>query len=112
MKQVIAYIRPSSLELVTEGLKNVVGLAGMSAMGNSGFGRGKDSNCKRVDSQINRFSRNVRFEIMVTDDIVWDVVDTIRQQALTDQKGEGKIYVLDVVEAVQIRTKERGEAAV
>lgn len=112
MKQVIAYIKPSSLELVTEGLRNVVGLTGMSAMENSGFGRGKGSNCKRVDSQINRFSRNVRIEIMVTDDIVWDVVDTIRQQAWTGEKGEGKIYVLDVVEAVRIRTNERGEAAV
>ena len=112
MKQVIAYIKPSALELVTEGLRNVVGLTGMSAMENNGFGRGKGANCKRVDSQINRFSRNVRIEIMVTDAIVWNVVDTIRQQAWSGEHGEGKIYVLDVVEAVRVRTNERGEAAV
>lgn len=112
MKQVIAYIKPSALELVTEGLRNVEGLTGMSATENNGFGRGKGVNRKRVDSQINRFSRNVRIEIMVADAIVWNVVDTIRQQAWTGEKGEGKIYVLDVVEAVRVRTNERGEAAV
>lgn len=50
MKQVIAYIKPSALELVTEGLRNVVGMTGMSAMENNGFGRGKGANCKRVGS--------------------------------------------------------------
>lgn len=49
---------------------------------------------------------------MVSDAIVWEVVDTIRQQAWTGEQGEGKIYVLDVVEAVRIRTNERGEAAI
>lgn len=112
MKQIIAYIKPSALELVTEGLRNVEGLTGMSAMESNGFGRGKGAICKRVDSQINRFSRNVRIEIMVSDAIVWEVVDTIRQQAWSGDKGEGKIYVLDVVGAVRVRTNERGEAAV
>ena len=112
MKQVIAYINPSALELVSEGLRNVEGLTGMSAMENNGFGRGKGTNCKRVDSQINRFSRNVRLEVMVSDAVVWEVVDTICQQAWSGDKGEGKIYVLDVVEAVRVRTNERGEAAV
>jgi nitrogen regulatory protein P-II 1 len=112
MKQVIAYIKPAALELVTEALRHVDGLSGMSAMENNGFGRGKGANCKRVDSQINCFSRNVRIEIMVTDAIVWNVVDTIRQQAWSGERGEGKIYVLDVIEAVRVRTNERGEAAV
>ena len=112
MKQVIAYIKPSALELVTEGLRNVEGLTGISAMGNNGFGRGKGVNRKREDSQINRFSRNVRIEIMVTDAIVWEVVETIRQQAWVGEKGEGKIYVLNVEETVRIRANERCEAAV
>lgn len=112
MKQIIAYIKPAALELVTEALRHVDGLTGMSAMENNGFGRGKGANHKRVDSQINRFNRNVRLEIMVSDAVVWEVVDTIRQQAWRGEHGEGKIYVLDVVEAVRIRTNERGEAAV
>jgi len=54
----------------------------------------------------------MRLGIMVSDAIVWDVVDAIRQQAWTGEHVEGKIYVLDVVDAVRIRTNERGEAAV
>jgi len=84
----------------------------MSALENNGFGRGKGADRKKVDSQINYFTRNVRVEIMVSDDVAWEVVDAIRQQAWTGDRGEGKIYVLDVVEAVRIRTNERGEAAV
>ena len=49
---------------------------------------------------------------MVSDLAVWDVVDAIRRQAWTGEHGEGKIYLLEPVEAVRIRTNERGEAAV
>jgi len=97
---------------VTEALRHIEGLTGMSALENNGFGRGKGADRKKVDSQINYFTRNVRVEIMVSDDVAWEVVDAIRQQAWTGDRGEGKIYVLDVVEAVRIRTNERGEAAV
>jgi nitrogen regulatory protein P-II 1 len=112
MKQIIAYIKPVVLDRVTEAVRHIEGLTGMSATENNGFGRGKGATRPRVDSQINYFSRNVRIEIMVSDAIVWEVVDAIRQQAWTGEQGEGKIYVLDVVEAIRIRTNERGEAAV
>ena len=112
MKQIIAYIKPAVLDRLTEALRHVEGLTGMSAMENNGFGRGKGAGRSRVDSQISYFSRNVRIEIMAADSIVWEVVDTIRQQARTGEKGEGKIYVLNVEEAVRIRTNERGEVAV
>ena len=112
MKQVIAYIKPSALELVTEGLRNVDGLTGMSVVDIRGFGCGRGTFPSLINSQITPFGRNVRLEIMVSDAVVWEVVDTIRQQAWSGNKGEGKIYVLDLCEAVRVRTNERGEAAV
>ncbi|MDA8428274.1 MAG: P-II family nitrogen regulator [Geobacteraceae bacterium] len=112
MKQVIAYIKPSAIELVTEGLRNVDGLTGMSVVDIRGFGRGRGTFPSLINSQITPLGRNVRLEIMVSDAVVWEVVDTIRQQAWSGDKGEGKIYVLDIVEAVRIRTNERGEVAV
>ncbi len=112
MKQIIAYIKPAVLERVTEALRHTEGLTGMSVMENSGFGRGYGAGRQGDDSQINYFIRNMRLEVMVSDAIVWDVVDAIRQQAWTGEHGEGKIYVIDVVEAVRIRTNERGDAAV
>ena len=113
MKHVIAYIRPVVLERVTEALRTVDGLTGMSVMEASGFGQGKGASCRDLnDTEITYFCKRVRIELMVSDAIVWEVVDTIQQQAWTGERGEGKIYVLNVEEAVRIRTNERGEAAV
>lgn len=112
MKQIIAYIKPAVIEQVTEALMHVDGLTGMSVIDIKGFGRGRGAFPSLINSQITPFSRNVRLEVMTSDAVVWDAVDTIRQQAWTGEQGSGKIYVLDVVEAVRVRTNERGEAAV
>ena len=107
MKQIIAYIKPAVLERVTEAIRLVAGLTGMSAVENNGFGRVKGAVRKRVDSQINYFTRNVRIVIMASDAVVWEIVDAIRQHAWTGEKREGKFYVINVLEAVRIRTNER-----
>jgi nitrogen regulatory protein PII len=113
MKQIIAFIRPAVLERATEALRLIHGLTGMSVMEARGFGQGKGASCRdQCDTEITNFCKKVRIELMVADAIVWEVVDTIQQKAWTGERGEGKIYVLDVVEAVRIRTNERGEAAV
>jgi nitrogen regulatory protein PII len=113
MKQIIAYIKPVVLERVTESLRSVDGLTGMSVIETRGFGRGKGAHCRDVrDEEISWFCKNVRIELMVSDAIVREVVDTIQKEAWTGERGEGKIYVLNVEEAVRIRTNERGEAAV
>lgn len=113
MKQIIAYIRPAVLERVTEALRMIEGLTGMSVMETRGFGQGKGASCQEQnDTEITFFSKKVRIELMVADSIAGVVVDTIQQKAWTGERGEGKIYVLNVEEAVRIRTNERGEAAV
>lgn len=113
MKQIIAYIRPAVLERVTEALRAIDGLTGMSVMEIKGFGQGKGAFCSgERDEEITHFCKKVRIELMVSDAIEWDVVDTIQKKAWTGERGEGKIYVLNVEEAVRIRTNERGEAAV
>ena len=113
MKQIIAYIRPAVLERVTEALRSIDQLTGMSVMEIKGFGQGRGAFCRdERDEEITWFCRYVRIELMVTDAIAMDIVDTIREKAWTGERGEGKIYVLNVEEAVLIRTNERGEAAV
>lgn len=113
MKMIIAYIRPAVLERVTEALRTIDGLTGMSVMEVKGFGRGKGGFCRDGrDEEITWFCKKVRVELMVSEGIVWEVVDTIRESAWTGARGEGKIYVLDLVEAVRIRTNERGDVAV
>ena len=113
MKQIIAYIRPAMLEKVTEALRLIEGLTGMSVMEIRGFGQGKGVSCReQSDTDITYFCKKVRIELMVSDAISSEVVDTIQQKAWTGERGEGKIYVMNVEEAVRIRTNERGEAAV
>lgn len=113
MKQIIAYIRPVVLERVTEALRGIDGLTGMSVMEAEGFGKGKGASCRNLDdAEIAYFCKTVRIDLMVSDTIVREVVDTIQQKAWTGERGEGKIYVLNVEEAVRIRTNERGEQAV
>lgn len=113
MKQIIAYIRPVVLERVTDALREIDGLSGMSVMEIKGFGQGKGAFCSgERDMEITHFCKQARIEIMTSDAIVWKVVDTIRDKAWTGERGEGKIYVMNVEEAVKIRTNERGETAV
>lgn len=113
MKQIIAYIRPAVLERVTEALRLIDGLTGMSVMEIQGFGQGKGASFReQSDTEITFFCKKARIELMVSDLRVEEVVDTIQQEAWTGEKGEGKIYVLNVEEAVRIRTNERGETAI
>lgn len=53
----------------------------------------------------------VRIELVCDDGIAPRVVETLQQSAATGAIGDGKIFVLDVGQAVRIRTGETGEAA-
>jgi len=113
MKQIITYIRPAVLEIGTEALRSIDGLTGMSVMEIRGFGQGRGASCQDLgETELTYFCKKVRIELMVVDAIVPEVVDTIQEKARTGERGEGKIYVVNVEEAVRIRTNERGEAAI
>jgi nitrogen regulatory protein P-II 1 len=51
-------------------------------------------------------------EIVISDDQVEDVINTIMQAAQTGRIGDGKIFVTDLQDTVRIRTGERGEDAI
>ena len=52
------------------------------------------------------FVPKVKLEIVVANGLADQVVDTIQRTAKTDKIGDGKIFVLDVVQAVRVRTGE------
>jgi nitrogen regulatory protein P-II 1 len=58
------------------------------------------------------FKAKVKVEVVVNNAIAADVVEAMRAAANTCNIGDGKIFVIDVEDAVRIRTNERGEAAV
>ena len=58
------------------------------------------------------FIPKIKMEIIVSDDQVNQVVDTIAEAAKTGRIGDGKIFVTPIDEVVRIRTGERGEDAI
>jgi nitrogen regulatory protein P-II 1 len=58
------------------------------------------------------FVPKIKIEVVVTDDKLQAVLDTIMRAAQTGQVGDGKMFVTDLAEAVRIRTGESGENAI
>jgi len=113
MKEVKAVIRPLLLSRVVEALKQIDGLPGLTVDRDvRGFGRAPvgDDRDRIVDDLV-EYVPKAKLEIVVSDELVEVVVETIRRLAHTGQPGDGKIFVIPVEEVVKIRTGERGETA-
>lgn len=113
MKEIKAYIKPHKLSAITLALHDVKGLTGMSVVDVRGFGRGrgKDAPSRIVDELVD-YVPHVKIEIVCLDEQVIEIVSLIEQTAHTGLRGDGKIYVSGIEEAVRIQTGERGEEAV
>ena len=113
MKHIIAYIKPHKLSKVTLALNKVKGLTGMSALDIKGFGRGraKEEPHRTVEDLVD-YVPHVKFEIFCKDELLEEIVSIIQTEAHTGLRGDGKIYICGVSDAIRISTGERGEAAV
>ena len=113
MKEVRAYIKAHRLSEVTLALHEIQGLTGMSVLDSRGFGRGHLEESRQEHAEDAKdYVANVRIEIICTDQLVERIVTTIQKHAHTGLRGDGKIYIYTVEEAIRISTAERGEAAV
>ena len=112
MKMVMAIIKPFKLDDVREALSEV-GVTGVTVTEVKGFGRQKGhTELYRGAEYVVDFLPKIKLEIVVTDDLVPKVVEAIQTAANTGRIGDGKIFVLPVIEAVRIRTGDRGEDAI
>ena len=113
MKQIQAYIKPHKLSAVTRALHHVVGMTGVSVLDVRGFGRGRAKDApQRITEDLVDYLPYVKIETVCPDALVDEIFETIRREAHTGLRGDGKIYVLPVEDAGRISTGERGEAAV
>ncbi len=111
MKKVEAIIKPFKLDEVKEGL-NAAGLTGLTVSEVKGFGRQKGhTELYRGAEYVVDFLPKVKLEIIVGEDQVATVVETIQEAAKTGRIGDGKIFVNTVEEVIRIRTGERGDDA-
>src|ERR1051325_8832987 len=108
MKKVEAIIKPFKLDEVKESL-SAIGVQGLTVNEVKGFGRQKGhTELYRGAEYVVDFLPKVKLEIIVADDKVTQVVETIEKAARTGRIGDGKIFVLPIDEVVRIRTGERG----
>ena len=111
MKKIEAIVRPSRVDAIKEAL-TAIGIAGMTLVEVKGFGRQKGhTELYRGAEYVVDFVPKVKIEAVVRDEVVAQVVEAIVGAARTGKVGDGKIFVLDVEEAVRLRTGERGDLA-
>ncbi len=106
MKLVMAIIKPFKLDDVREAL-TPLGIQGMTVSEVKGFGRqkGQTEIYRGAEYEVS-FLPKVKIEIAVSDDMVESTVEAIQKSAQTGKIGDGKIFVLEVGQAVRIRTGE------
>lgn len=113
MKKITAYIKTHKLSPVTLALHKIEGLTGMSVTDVRGFGRGRAREAPHtIREDLVDFIAHVKLEIFCHDVWVEEIVQAIRRQAHTGLRGDGKIYIASIDDAMRISTGERGEAAV
>jgi nitrogen regulatory protein P-II 2 len=111
MRLIIAIIKPFKLDEVREALTGL-GVNGMTVTEVKGFGRQKgQTEIYRGAEYATNMVPKVKIELVCDSDIAGRAIEVIQQTAGTGNIGDGKIFVLDVAEAVRIRTGETGEAA-
>ena len=104
MKEIRAFVQPFLLSRITQALLEIDGFPGMSVTDCEGFGR------KRTDpgQDYTPFVTKKRIEIFAPDHLVEVIFATLMREASTGQHGDGKVYLLEVLQGGRISSGERG----
>ena len=112
MKKIEAIIRPGVLDEVKDALEKF-GIKGLTATQVIGCGnqKGHTQVYRGVEYKMYLLPK-VKIEMVIPDQIVNRVINTISEAARTGEVGDGKIFVYPVGDAIRIRTGESGEKAI
>ena len=111
MKLLVAIIKPFKLDEVRDAL-SALGVQGMTVSEVQGFGRQKGhTEIYRGAEYTTSMVPKIKIEMAVSDALAPRAVETIEATAKTGTIGDGKIFVLDLAQAVRIRTGEIDETA-
>jgi len=112
MKMIVAVIKPSRLDAVLEAVTEA-GASGLTVTEVRGYGRqkGKTEVYRGAEYEVKLLPK-VKLEIAAPDDVVQAVLDAIVRTANTGKIGDGKVFVMDLEQALRIRTGERDAAAI
>jgi nitrogen regulatory protein PII len=112
MKKIEAIVKPFKLDDVKNALTKI-GVQGMTVTEVRGFGRQKGHTevYRGAEYKID-FLPKSKIELIVTDELVIPVIETIERVAKTGKIGDGKIFLSPIEEVIRIRTGERGKDAI
>jgi nitrogen regulatory protein P-II 1 len=112
MKKIEAIVQPFKMEEVKEALKGI-GIDGITISEVRGHGRQKGHKEVYRGQEYNvDLLPKVKFELVISDSRLNEVLDTITAAARSGKIGDGKIFVFDVAEVIRIRNGDRGELAI
>ena len=111
MKKLEAFIRVNKLDEVKAGLEEA-GIFGLSCEQVRGYGRqlGRTDKYRGSTYAVNLLPK-MRIEVVVKDEDLDEALEVVQRVTKTGEIGDGKIFVSDVLDAIRIRTGERGDAA-
>lgn len=106
MKMIVAIVRPERLQCVKDGLKDI-GVNGMTITHVTGRGSqmGLVFTTRVGDFVVDEIEK-VKLEIVLEDERVDEVVEKIRKMADTGHPGDGRIFLIPVLESIRIRSEE------
>ena len=112
VKKIEAIIKPFKLDDVKDALHDI-GVSGLTVSEVKGFGRQKGhTELYRGAEYVIDFLPKVKIEVVVENDMVERAVEAIENAARTGRIGDGKIFIMEVEQAVRIRTGDRGADAI
>ena len=112
MKLVTAIIKPFKLDDVRESLSEI-GVQGITVTEVKGFGRQKGhTELYRGDEYVVDFLPKVKIDVAIADDQLDRVIEAITKAANTGKIGDGKIFVVNLEQAIRIRTGETDTDAI
>ncbi len=111
VKRIEAFVRVNRLETVKDALESA-GLRGLSCEGVRGYGRqmGRTDLYRGSTYAVNLLPK-MRIEVVIRDEDLEAALDAIVAAARTGEVGDGKVFVTEVLDAIRVRTGERGDAA-
>lgn len=112
MKMIVAVIKPSRLDAVLEAVTEA-GASGLTVTEVRGYGRqkGKTEVYRGAEYEVKLLPK-VKLEIAVPTDVLEPVIEALQRTANTGKIGDGKVFVMDLEQALRIRTGERDASAI
>ena len=111
MKYIVAIIQPGKVEAVHDALLEI-GVSGLTTTEVHGYGRqkGKTEMYRGAEYTVN-FLPKMKIEVAVSSKMAGKVVAAIKTASESGKIGDGKIFTLDLADAMRIRTGETGAEA-